>query len=298
MKVIDKKTKTKSARRSRSQRVQKPAKQGQPSSINESRLAVGALLGFYRRIKRITQGSVANAAGLKPSTLGMFESGQRLPGPEAIEKLAAVLGLDAFQRQQLQFVGAYSSQGPIIGEQWFVPKDVLTGTPVFLRDVHREAEAQTKASISEMWIVTSRPLALGGELYGLLRRRLLEEGTNYVYFIDSAVGESPFKSLWDRLNSDVPQLRDILPEKLKCVLVPASLCLYHYGICNPGQLARMFGRLIIYASGIPVGFLSMDSQQVSRAYDLLAPIYQRLQTEQEIVTEYGKFRQLRLHFPG
>ena len=226
----------------------------------------------------------------------MFEAGRRLPGPEAIDKLATALGLDAFQRQQLQFISTYSRQGPIIGEQWFVPEDVLTGIPIFLRNVRQEAVAQRKASISEMWIVTNRPLALtrDGGMYEGLKTRLLNEDTTFVYFIDSEAGESPFRDLWRRLNGDAPGQGPMLKKKLQCVLIPASLCLYHYGICNPGQLARMFGRLIVYASGIPVGFLSMDTEQVTRAYHLLAPIYQRLQTEPEITTDYGKFRQLRL----
>jgi transcriptional regulator with XRE-family HTH domain len=262
--------------------------------VNDARLAVGALLGFYRRIKRVsqTQAVVATEAGLTPSALGMFEAGQRLPSPEAIDKLATALGLDAFQRQQLQFISTYSRQGPIIGEQWFVPEDVLTGTPIFLRNVHQEAVAQRMASISEMWIVTSRLLALEGEMYEGMKARLLKEDTTFVYFIDNTSGESPIRDLWRRLSADAPELGLMLKKKLQCVLVPASLCLYHYGICNPGQLARMFGRLIVYASGIPVGFLSMDSQQVARAYHLLAPIYQRLQTEPEITTDYGNFRQV------
>lgn len=267
---------------------------GQSRRIDDpQRLAIGALLGFYRRIKRVSQVAVATAAGLKPSSLGMFEAGQRLPGPVAIDRIATALDLDGFQRQQLRLVGTYSSdRGPAIGEPWIVPDDILHGTPVFLRDVHREVEAQRKASISEMWIVTHRPLALGGELYELLKRRLLVEKTSYVYFIDSAAGETPFKDLWSRLVSEVPQLRETLPEKLKCVLVPATVTVSHYGICNPGKL-EMFGRHIIYASGAPVGFLSMDSQQVARAYQLLQPIYDRLQIQDEVPTEYGKFRQIR-----
>jgi transcriptional regulator with XRE-family HTH domain len=273
---------------------QKPIDEGQSQSTPDpQRLAIGALLGFYRRIKRMSQVAIAEAAGLKASSLGMFEAAQRLPGPQAIDHLATALDLDGFQRQQLQLIGTYSSgRGPTIGEPWIIPEDVLHGTPVFLRDVHREADAQRKASISEMWIVTNRPLALGGELYELLKRRLLVEKTSYVYFIDSATGELPFKDLWSRLLSDTPLLRKILPEKLKCVLVPATLCVCHYGICNPGKL-ETFGRHIIYASGIPVGFLSMDSEQVSRAYRLLAPIYQRIQKERKLITEYGTFQQIR-----
>jgi transcriptional regulator with XRE-family HTH domain len=251
-------------------------------------------LGFYRRIKRVsqTQADVAKDAELTPSALGMFEAGQRLPSPKVIDKLAEALGLDPFQTQQLQLISTYSREGPIIGEQWFVPEDVLMGTPIFLRNVRQEAAAQRKAKISEMWIVTSRPLALEGKMYEGLRDRLLHEETTFVYFIDSTSGESPIRDLRRRLNADAPAQGARLKEKLHCVLVPESLCLYHYGICNPGQLARMFGRLIVYASGIPLGFLSMDSQQVSRAYQLLAPIYRRLQLEPEITTDYGKFRKV------
>jgi len=264
----------------------------QKKPADDSRRAVGALLGFYRRIKGKTQAEIAVTAGLKSSALGMFESGLRLPNPEAVSSLAAALDLDAFQLQQLQFISAYSNKGPLIGEQWFLPSDVLNGVPVFLRNMRLEVEAQKEAAISEMWIVASRPLAIGGEFYEVLKGRLLREETKYVYFIDSTAGESPIRDLWSRLSTDAPELKKVLPAKLRCVLVPPSLCLFHYGICNPGQLARMFGRLIVYASGLPVGYLSMDSQQVLSAYQLLAQVFQRLQGEKDILTDYGRFREV------
>jgi len=84
--------------RSKESRRKSLPKQPVAQPVDDARLAVGALLGFYRRIRRDshTQAAVANAAGLTASALGMFEAGRRLPSPEAIDKLATVLSLDAF----------------------------------------------------------------------------------------------------------------------------------------------------------------------------------------------------------
>ena len=265
---------------------------------NEPRLAVGALLGFYRRIRHKSQEQLAEKAGIKASALAMFESGQRLPTSESLDKIARALGLDVFQQRQLEFMSTYSGQKSAFGEQWFMPEDVLAGTPVFLRSLQREAEFQRNASLSEIWIVTSRPLAIEGEMYEVLKERLENEQTKFIYFLDTTAGESPFRALWSRLIADRPKLKDTVPEKLRCVLTPTSFCLYHYAICNPGQLARMFGRLVVYAAGIPVGLLSMDSQHVSRAYDLLFPIYElcRSKPDEPAKTEYGEFRLLQPAF--
>jgi transcriptional regulator with XRE-family HTH domain len=265
---------------------------------NEPRLAVGALLGFYRRIRHKSQEQLAEEARIKPSALAMFESGQRLPLPESLDKIATALGLDAFQQRQLEFMSTYSGQKLAIGEQWFMPEDVLTGIPVFLRRLEREAEFQRIGSISETWIVTSRPLAIDGEMYQVLKRRLENEQTKFIYFLDTTAGESPFRALWSRLIAENPKLKDVVPERLRCVLTPTSFCLYHYAICNPGQVARMFGRLVVYAGGIPVGILSMDSQHVSRAYDLLFPIYElsKSKPDEVVKTECGEFRLLQPAF--
>jgi transcriptional regulator with XRE-family HTH domain len=263
-------------------------------SSAESHLALGALLAFYRRVRwpSKTQAEIAKAAHVTPSALGMFESGKRLPSPDTVDRLAAALGLDSFQAEQLKFIGAYSRQGPLIGEQWFVPEDVLAGTPIFLRDIAHERIRQIEASISEMWIVTSHPLAQQDEMYQALKDRIIRQETDFVYFIDSSVGESPIRALWSRIAAEEPDQRTTLLKRLRCVLIPRSFCLDHYAICNPGQLPRMYGRMIIYASGIPRGFLSMDTQQVLRAYHLLAPIYQQIQLQPELSTEYGDFRRV------
>jgi len=276
------------------QRPRELKSENEAASNAESRLAVGALVGFYRRTRQPnwTQKELADAAGLKASALGMFESGQRLPSPEVAERIGQALGLDAFERQQLQFICSYGPRGPIIGEQWFLPDDVLNGTPIFLRDPRREAQVQREAEISEMWIVTSKPMARDGAMYEMLKARILDEKTRFVYFLDVLQGETRFKDLWKRLTGDVPDRMDRIADKLKCVLVPSSLTLYHYGICNPGQLAKMFGRLIVYASGVPVGFLSMDTQQVLRAFEMLEPIYQKLEKQDRIETDYGVFRKI------
>lgn len=281
-------------------KTQRPAVNTQrpQSSENESRLALGALLGFYRRIKGISQGSLATDAGLKPSMVAMIESGQRVPSSGAIAQISRVLGLDIFQRQQLELVCNYDEKSSAGNEQWFLPEDILTGTPIFLRKLHREAAFQRTAAVSETWIVTNRPLALDGEMYDVLKQRLTNEQTNFIYFLDNTAGEMPFRALWSRLAADDPALKGFIPKKLRCVLTPTSFCLSHYAICNPGQPAGMFGRLVVYAGGRPVGLLSMDSQQVLRAYHLLSPIYDLCVAKPDdlIETEYGHFRLLTPRF--
>jgi transcriptional regulator with XRE-family HTH domain len=288
---IDKRKKTKKSKTTARAEASSP---GLSDYQKQSRLAIGALIGFYRRVKRKSQKDLSIKSRVNASAIAMIEAGERLPTADVLPKLARALELDTFQEKQLEFISAHSGATVPQQEQWFMPEDVLLGTPVFLRKLHQEKEFQQKANISEMWIVTSRPLALDGEMYEMLKTRLVNEQTKFIYFIDSTSGESPFRALWSRLKSDTPELRNSIPEKLQCVLTPASFCLQHYGICNPNQLARMFGRLIVYASGIPVGFLSMDSQQVLRAYYLLSPIYALCKSKpnENVSTEFGTFRLL------
>jgi hypothetical protein len=75
-------------------------------------------------------------------------------------------------------------------------------------------------------------------------------------------------------------------------MTPASFCLYHFGICNPSEdFGTMFGRSIIYAGGVPVGFAAIGAQHVNRTYTLLKPIYQQcaLNPGHKVKTAYGEF---------
>jgi len=222
----------------------------------------------------------------------MYESAQRLPSTDALAKISTALGLDAFQKGQLQVVAGYSNRANSPGHEWLVPDDVLHGVPIFLRKLEKESEFQRDADISEMWIVANKPIALDGKMYEMLRKRLSQDKTKFVYFIGGRSGEESFRALWDHLCSDIPRLKTVIREKLQCVLAPASLCLYHFGICNPGQQSRMFGRAIMYQNGLPVGFYAMDILQVGRAYELLELAYD-LCTRNEgkkMTTDYGAFQ--------
>ncbi len=267
-------------------------KANESERLAEARLAVGAILGFYRRIHRLRQNKLAKTADITKSSMAMFEAGKRLPSVETIGSLSRALNLNFFQRRQLEMLADYPKHPGSAGHEWFLPDDVISGVPMFLRDLKKETVFQTKADIREMWIVTSKPLALDGEMYHMLSERLYARKTSFVYFIDSTTGQSTFQALWRKLLSETRhRSRDLCPN-LKCVMTPASFCLYHFGICNPSDdFGTMFGRSIIYAGGVPVGFAAMDAQQVNRAYTLLKPIYQQcvLDPGHKIKTAYGEF---------
>lgn len=268
-------------------------------ALRESRLAIGALLGFYRRrTERSSQSTssqfaVSKRAFIKKSALAMYESGRRTPSMEAIDGLAAALKMDGLQKRQLQLLAEYPTRAAVRGEEWFLPDDVLTGIPVFLRTLLKESQLQREADISEMWIVTSRPLALDGEMYTMLSDRIHDKRTRFVYFVDSGATESPFQALWRKLCSERRHKRSEITERLRCVLVPSSISLSHFAICNPGRTeGDMFGRYVFYAGGAPVGFFAMDSNQVARAYHMLDPIYRRCQMDpgRTVKTPFGEFR--------
>ena len=86
-----------------------------------------------------------------------------------------------------------------------------------------------------MWIITIRPLALGGKMYEVLRDRLKVGQTKYVYFLDWNAGETTFRALWKRLEQDKQPTN-----QLECVLTPSSLCIQHYGIAQPGWCLRSY----------------------------------------------------------
>ncbi|HTU47438.1 MAG TPA: helix-turn-helix transcriptional regulator [Bryobacteraceae bacterium] len=261
--------------------------------LDDSKRAVGALLGFYRRIRRLSQRKLADEAGTTEGVIAMAESGRRLPPAETVAPIAQALGLNPFQTRQLELLVEYPHRLSRPGFEWFNPDDVKTGTPMFLRNLDKEAKFQTQANIAAMWIVTDRPLAVREPMKSVLRDRLRNESTEFVYFLDSSLGERPFQDLWSLLASELPATKETVAKRLKCVLTPASFCLYHFAICNPGDdREAMFGRAIFYSAGRAVGYAAMDSDQVDRAYRLLDPSYRICEASpgQEVPTEYGKFR--------
>jgi hypothetical protein len=70
------------------------------------------------------------------------------------------------------------------------------------------------------------------------------------------------------------------------------VCLQHFGICNPGQPGKMFGRLILYANGLPIGFVRIDSQRVTDAYEVLLYAYEECKDRpgEFIRTSEGTFK--------
>jgi len=280
--------------------MSRPSKGRVPNlKLKEAQRSVGALLGFYRRIKGFSQEKLAESAkrisqtSVTASTVAMAESGRRLPSLDAILALSNALKLDRFQKRQLELLVEYPRRASKPRDEWFLPDDVLTGIPLFLRNVGKESVFQRELEMSEMWIVTDRPLALDGEMRGMLKKRLLSDKTVFVYFLDSTVGEGTFQAFWSGLCRESPRHRHTITERLKCVLTPPGLCLHHYGIGNPGAKREdMFGRSVIYSGGLPVGFAPMDSQQVTRAYRLLELPYQRCKAApgKDVQDESGVFR--------
>lgn len=266
----------------------------QETKSGPAALALGCLIGFYRRIDGRAQRVLGSDASLHPSEIALYESGQRLPNFDTLTKISKALGLDAFQERQLHAIAEYREHGDVPGHKWLMPDDVLHGIPMFLRKMDSERKFQKTADISEMWIVTHKPLALEGDSYEMLKKRLTRDRTKFVYFVGGSAGEESFQALWSRLRSESPKLRSLIPEKLQCVLSPPSFGLYHFGICNPGQQSRMFGRGIMYQNGLPVGFYGMDSLQVASAYQLLDPAYDLCKTKkgERVTTDYGTFQLL------
>jgi hypothetical protein len=123
---------------------------------------------------------------------------------------------------------------------------VKTGVPLFLRDLNKESEFQAKADIREMWMFAAKLLARDGEMYSMLSKRLTEQKTTFVYFIDAKSGEQPFRALRDKLLSEGHQAKDITA-RLKCILTPSTCCIFHFAICNPSDdFEKMFGRAVSY----------------------------------------------------
>jgi transcriptional regulator with XRE-family HTH domain len=268
-----------------------------PESKSKSMSAVGTLLGFYRRRKNLSQAELAAKVESTASTIATFESGQRLPSEKLLDDIGRALEISQFAVHQLDTLakGAGRDTHPV--DDWILPEDVITGTPVFLRDLESESIFQAEANIDEMWIVTARPLALAGEMNRMLRDRIKDTETRFVYFIDSGGGESAFRALWDVLSNDTKmqeagKTRDDILSRLTCVLSPSTLCLQHFAICNPGKFNRTFGRIIVYSAGLPIGYTFMDSQHVTRAYNLLQEAFERCKSNRgrPVDTDNGRFK--------
>src|SRR5579864_3949589 len=92
----------------------KPNKNHSSSSkyADQKKLAVGALLAFYRHLHEISRQELAGAATISVSLLAMIENGTRLPSQNVLESMGKSLDLTTYQRLQLHAIAGYSAQLP------------------------------------------------------------------------------------------------------------------------------------------------------------------------------------------
>src|SRR5208282_1869512 len=171
-----------------------------PERRDPRKLATGALLAFYRHLREASREQISADAHISVSLIGMIENGTRLATHEALEKMAQALRLTTYQRLQLNAIAGYSAQLPETPGWEVRADDVITGIPLFLRNMEVESQFQERLDIEEVWIVTRRPLALGEPILSMLRSKLLNTEATYVYFVDSRTGEHDFRMLWGRLD--------------------------------------------------------------------------------------------------
>jgi len=256
------------------------------SSSETKRLAMGALLTFYRLIRKMSRPDLADKAGMSASLLGMIENGVRLPTIEAIGKIGGHLGLTSEQRLQLRTIAGYSLRDEPEAPGWEVlPEDVLNGEPIFLRDMLLESEFQDKLEIDDVWMVTRRPMALHEPVLSWLRKKLLNTGTRYTYFVDRRSGEEDLKTLLFRLNLEAHpewQAKDAArkdkghPAQLAFVLSPPALGTptHTLAIFNPLSGSKpKFGRTAFYQGDEPLGVYAMDPTLVKEVISLLLEVY-------------------------
>src|ERR1019366_374621 len=101
---------------------------------------VGLLLGFYRRRQTLSQAELAAKVDVTASSIATFESGQRLPSEDLLRKIAYVLAISPFAFHQLEVLSRGSVRFP--ADDWILPEDVASGTPIFLRDLESETIVQ------------------------------------------------------------------------------------------------------------------------------------------------------------
>jgi transcriptional regulator with XRE-family HTH domain len=261
----------------------------EPISVRETRrtrLAIGALLTFYRLIREMSRPELAHKAGSSVSLLGMIENGVRLPTIEALGKLGVALELSPEQRLQLHAIAGYSPRDVPEAAGWeILPEDVLNGKPIFVRDMQLESSFQDTLDLDDVWMVTRRPMALHEPILGLLKRKLLNTKTKYVYFVDRRFGEEDFRALWFRLNleadpgwvaKDAARKLSGAAHQLAFVLSPPTLCAptHTLAIFNPmSEAKRTFGRTAIYQGDDPIGVYAMDRNLIREVISLLMVVY-------------------------
>jgi transcriptional regulator with XRE-family HTH domain len=254
-------------------------------STDEKKLAVGTLLTFYRRLRKVSREDLAGLSSISVSLLGMIENGARLPSQDALDRLARHLKLSSYQHVQLHALAGYSAQLPEAPGWEIRPDDLIQGVPLFLRNMQLESDFQKKLDIEESWIITRRPLALDEPVLSMLKSNILNTDAAYVYFVDARSGRQDFITLWDRLDlaSDARwkekregRTKDGKPEQLAFVLSPPTLCASTHTIAlfNPRSATRpRFGRTAYYGGGTPIGVYALDLVLVDQLVSLLKEVY-------------------------
>jgi transcriptional regulator with XRE-family HTH domain len=262
---------------------------GQSSTYSKDtekkRLAVGALLTFYRRLREVQRKGLAEISSISVSLLGMIENGDRLPSAEVLERLGSKLDLNAYQQVQLHAIAGYSTQLPEAPGWEVRADDLIQGVPLFLRNMKLESDFQDKLDIEETWIVTRRPLALDEPILSMLKNKLLNTNAAFAYFVDARTGGHDFVTLWDRLDLESDptwnekrkrRTKEGKPEQFTCVLSPPTLCASTHTIAlfNPRSVTRpRFGRAAYYGGSAPLGVYALDLVLVDQLVGLLKDVY-------------------------
>jgi transcriptional regulator with XRE-family HTH domain len=267
---------------------QRKAGRDEPSDSrkpDKKKVAVGALLTFYRHLRDVGRKDLAGAAGVSVSLLGMIENASRLPSHEVLEKLGAQLQLTPYQRLQLHAIAGYSAPLPEAPGWEVRADDLITGVPLFLRNMKLEYEFQGSLDIEEAWVVTRRPLALEEPVFSMLKNKLLNTDANYVYFVDERFGKHDFETLWNRLGLEsddrwkkkkAKRVAAGDPEQLTFVLSPPTLCAatHTLALFNPRSATRpRFGRAVYYGGGAPIGVYALDLVLYEQLASLLKEVY-------------------------
>lgn len=313
MKIIKKASNRKVLRRPHSNKLNN-AFSPDPKRTDPKKLATGALLTFYRHLREASREEIAGKAHVSISLIGMIENGTRLPTQEVLEKVTQALQLSTYQRLQLHAVAGYSAQLPE-SPGWEVrADDVITGIPLFLRNMQVESQFQERLDIEEAWIVTRRPLALDEPVLSMLRSKLLNTEATYVYFVDARTGEHDFRTLWDRLDleSETSWLEKCKtrtaagkPEQLRVVLSPPTLCASTHTISlfNPRSTTKArFGRAAYYGGGTAIGVYPLDRVLYEQLVSALRDVYTDCEKNPGTVfprdaRTWGSFRLLRVSRP-
>jgi transcriptional regulator with XRE-family HTH domain len=252
---------------------------------DQKKLAVGALLSFYRHLREMSRQQLAPAATISVSLLAMVENGTRLPSQDVLERLGGALRLSTYQRLQLHGIAGYSAQLPEAPGWEVRPDDLIRGVPLFLRNTQLEFQFQKNLDIEEAWIVTRRPMALEEPVLSMLKSKLLNTDANYVYFVDTRTGEDDFKTLWNRLDIETnPHWMEKRKkraaagerEQLTFVLSPPTLCasIHTISLFNPRSTTKpRFGRAAYYGGGTPIGVYPLDFVLYEQLVSLLKEVY-------------------------